>query len=69
MHRCNYVFLLRIKYWGRSSFHISNEREKKTLSSAPLPPSIVKKKKEINQGAPFPPSHNEYNINPSPSKQ
>jgi hypothetical protein len=49
-------------------FHIS--REKKTLTSTPLPLNNKKKKKK-NQDAPFqvPPSHNEYNIDPGPSQQ
>jgi hypothetical protein len=50
-----------------SSFHTSNESKKKTLTSTPLPLNR-KKKKETNQGAPFPPSHNEYNINSGPYK-
>jgi hypothetical protein len=32
-------------------------------------PSTIKKQKKKNQGAPFPPSDNQYNINPGPSPQ
>jgi hypothetical protein len=46
-------------------FHIS--RERKTLISTPLPLNSFFKKKEKNQSAPFPPLHNEYNINPGRS--
>jgi hypothetical protein len=42
---------------------------KKNINLRPPTPLNNKKKKEINQGAPFPPSHNEYNINPGPFKQ
>jgi hypothetical protein len=37
---------------------MSNEDKKKTLPSTPIPLNSKKKKK--NQGAPFPPSHNEF---------
>jgi hypothetical protein len=39
---------------------MSNEGKKKTLLSTPLPLNNKKNKKIKNQGAPFPPSHNEF---------
>jgi len=52
-----------------SSFHLFIYLgEKKTLTSTPLPLNR-KTKKEKNEGTPFPPSHNEYNINPGPFQQ
>jgi hypothetical protein len=41
--------------------------EKKTLTSTPLP--LNNKKKKKNHSAPYPSSHNEWNINPGPSQQ
>jgi len=53
-----------------SSFHLFIYiGEKKTLTSTPLPLNRKKEKKEKNEGTPFPPSHNEYNINPGPSQK
>jgi hypothetical protein len=33
--------------------------KKKTLTFTPLPLNSIKKRRKKNQGAPFPPSHNE----------
>jgi hypothetical protein len=44
-------------------------KQKKTINLHPPFPLDSKKKGKKNQGAPFPPSHNEYNINPGPSQQ
>jgi hypothetical protein len=50
-----------------SSFHLFIYLGKKNINLHPPPPQ-QKKKKEKNQGAPFAPSHNEYNINLGPYK-
>jgi hypothetical protein len=46
-----------------SSFHLFIYLGKKKHYPPHPSPSTVKKKKQKNQGAPFPPLHNEYNIN------